>query len=380
MPQLETIPQLNLSTTVRTPNVNYSMPIIANPIEISAASASVDILLYGAPILIIVGTVFNALSAAVMLRKNLRDTTTCLFLTVLAFVDTAILYTGLLRQWFIVYNEFDIRKWAAVTCKLHPFLLYALNQFQAWLLVIVSMERVIAVFLPHRSKLLCTRTNAVASMVITAVVLGGLDAHFFWTKQYMHMRFSTFDAAVCTPINAGYEAFVRNVWPWIDFTVFSLLPFTLLICSNVAILLRVLYSDYLRRKNLHTHGNTVKMNSMTAILITISFSFLVTTAPISIFLIATGAQWGTVASISQLGKRTMWAVFNMLTYVNNTINFLLYCVSGSRFRRELVAMFRRTRRIAPKTTKRTQRTNVAATSRSAKDSNPGQSGVARHGV
>ena len=230
-------------------------------------------------------------------------------------------------------------------------------------------------YLPHQSKLLCTRTNAVASMVTTAVVLGTLDAHFFWTKQYMRTHFSTFHITVCTPIDAGYLAFLLNVWPWIDFIVFSLLPFTLLIGSNVAILLRVLYSDYMRRKNLHPHGNSVKMTSMTAILITISFSFLITTAPISIFLIATGAQWKSVASISQLGKRTVWAVFNLLTYVNNTINFLLYCVSGSRFRKELITIFRRKRTIAPTKTNRTLRPNVAATSGSTKPPNPGRSSV-----
>jgi hypothetical protein len=36
----------------------------------------------------------------------------------------------------------------------------------------------------------------------------------------------------------------------------------------------------------------------------------------------------------------MWAVVNILMYTNNSMNFLLYILSGSRFRREFKDLFR----------------------------------------
>ena len=121
------------------------------------------------------------------------------------------------------------------------------------------------------------------------------------------------------------------------------MPFGILVSSNVAILQRVLRSQYAHRKSQHVHGNATKMTSMTAILIVVTFSFFLTTAPISIYLIQNDTMRG--ESTSNDGAK--WVAFNLLTYTNNTINFLLYCVSGSRFRRELISMFWCKNRVVP---------------------------------
>ena len=338
----------NRRTTWKVPHA-YTNPVKTTTaatmpnIVVEEKPASYYVWLVGAPFLVVVGTAGNAMAAAVMMRKRLRETTTSLFLAVLAFVDTSILYIGLLRQWAIVCKDFDIRNYAEIICKLHPFLLYALNQFQAWLLVIVSFERLIAVFLPHHSKRLCTKTSAAVSLVVSAVVVVALNAHFLWTNQYVRIRFDDYMVSYCTPFDARNDTFRRDVWPWIDFVAFSLMPFGILVSSNVAILQRVLRSQYAHRKSQHVHGNATKMTSMTAILIVVTFSFFLTTAPISIYLIQNDTMRG--ESTSNDGAK--WVAFNLLTYTNNTINFLLYCVSGSRFRRELISMFRRKNRVVP---------------------------------
>ncbi|KAH3709263.1 hypothetical protein DPMN_068725 [Dreissena polymorpha] len=79
----------------------------------------------------------------------------------------------------------------------------------------------------------------------------------------------------------------------------------------------------------------VKKSSKTAILFTLSIVFLVTTSPVSIYLIGE-AYWikdADDASMAKLGF--WWAVVNMLMYTKNSINFLLYCLSGTKFRKEL---------------------------------------------
>jgi hypothetical protein len=39
------------------------------------------------------------------------------------------------------------------------------------------------------------------------------------------------------------------------------------------------------------------------------------------------------------------AVTQQLVYTNSAINFFLYCLSGSKFRKELIAIFRKTNRV-----------------------------------
>ena len=64
------------------------------------------IYLVGVPILILLGTVGNCLSLALMLRKALEDNTMSLLLAALAVVDTAVLYVTMLPIW--LETKFDI--------------------------------------------------------------------------------------------------------------------------------------------------------------------------------------------------------------------------------------------------------------------------------
>ena len=54
-----------------------------------------------------------------------------------------------------------------------------------------------------------------------------------------------------------------------------------------------------------------------------------------------------------------WALTNLLQYTNNSVNFLLYCLSGSRFREELWSMFRKNGRVAPLNFSHTRQSDVA---------------------
>ena len=81
------------------------------------------------PILIIFGSIGNTLSIVVLTRKSMRNSTTTLYLTFLAFSDILVLYTGLLRQWIFYVFEYDIRIVSEVGCKIHLCLVYTSLDF-----------------------------------------------------------------------------------------------------------------------------------------------------------------------------------------------------------------------------------------------------------
>jgi hypothetical protein len=315
--------------------------------DLADAQMAKKIWMYGSPILIAGGTLGNVLSFAVMLRKKIRHTTTSLYLLVLSVVDTVVLYTGLLRLYMKNTSGFDIRHSSALACKFHLFSVYASQQFDSWILVSVTLERLCAVFLPYKSKEIFTKQFATLSLVIQALVIIIINSNFFYTHELLQYRdMAGAIGVVCfTPLET-HLSFINDVWPWIDFCLFSLLPFAVILTSNVAIVCRLLWSRYVRRRHLRaTHD--VKMSSMTAILITVSVVFFLTTAPISIFLILS-AMLHKDADLQQRAYMALiWAVLNMILYTNNAVNFLLYCVSGPRFRRELRVMFCRSNSIHP---------------------------------
>ncbi|KAK2167040.1 hypothetical protein LSH36_32g06007 [Paralvinella palmiformis] len=290
-----------------------------------------NIWIYGAPTLLALGTIGNSLSILVMLRKSLRLYTTSLYLIVLAIVDTAVLYTGLLRYWIRELSNIDIRTLSVASCKFHIFLVYFLMQFESWIIVCVTVERLAAVFNPHRSKLIFTKRFAAIQISITALVLIVIDSHFFWSY--------TLRGDSCDSSNEKYTYFNSTVWGWLDFVLASLAPFVLMLTANAAIIARLLLLQRKRKINQMAAVNR-RNNTMTAILLTVNIVFLLTTAPIAIYLSRVDiwtARAKTEEDVARLD--IVWASVNIAAYTNNAINFVLYCLSSTSFRKELVKMF-----------------------------------------
>jgi uncharacterized membrane protein YgcG len=91
------------------------------------------------------------------------------------------------------------------------------------------------------------------------------------------------------------------------------------------------------------------MTSSTLMLMSVSVTFLLTTVPNVIYFLKVD-EWLTSAELDPdrvAGKRReawvrlVYAITNLLLYTNNSINFLLYCLTGSRFRRAARDLFAR---------------------------------------
>ena len=329
--------------------------------DLKHVKAAASIWMYGSPILIAVGTIGNILSFAVMLRKKIRQSTTSLYLSVLAIVDTAVLYTGLLNTELITiglgYNTFGFSQFA---CKFVFFILYTLQQFDSWVLVNVALERVCAVFLPHKVKEIFTKKFATVSLIIQALVIIAINNHFFYTRVLVVCPGRDGKCLSHCEVVDTYIAFVLNIYPWIDLCLLLLIPFTIIISSNVAIVYRLLCSRY-KKTRLHVNSQA-KMTSMTAILITVSIVFLVTTAPFRIYLIKLLDRYQDADMYQKATLTLVFVILNMIKYINYSVNFFLYCVSGPHFRKELKVMFSRKKRVNPiETTSASNRGHTSTT-------------------
>ena len=303
------------------------------------------------PILIVVGTIGNILSILVLTRRSIRVSTTALYLTFLAFSDLCVLYTGLLRQWLIYLFEFDVRHVSNAGCKLHIWLLYSSLDFSAWILIVVTLERVILSWCPYSAKTKCNRKYATVLVVILIFLLG-LNSHLL----YGMIHEERFDASTnttviskCVEINNKYGDFFNLTWPWIDLCALCLIPFSVIVIGNGFILLKVIKSKKKTKARVvpsintgetrTTHRNTSKHSSMTAMLFTLNMVFLVTTSPVSIYNIGY-THWLTDGTHQTYASLDLWwAIVNMLMYTNNSLNFLLYCLSGTRFRQAVIRLF-----------------------------------------
>ena len=293
--------------------------------QLESSFAAKNMWIYGSPVVITVGTMGNLLSVVVMLRQNLRKYTTSLYLLVLAVVDTVVLYAGLLRHWIRELFGTDIRDGSIAACRIHPFVLYLAIHVEACIIVCVGIERMVAVFFPHKAKRIFTRRFAACQMAIIGAILSGVNSHYYWTFTLINGRCHR---------DPRYEYFMRNVRPWIHFCLTSLMPFLVMLVTNSAIAAKLIHTNHVRNVKLNVRKDE-KLTSMTVILLSISVIFLLTTGPMAVLSIV-------FALIDDpVPYRLVWSSLNLLFYTNYSVNFSLYCVSAPRFRRELFEICRR---------------------------------------
>ncbi|GFO27884.1 growth hormone secretagogue receptor type 1-like [Plakobranchus ocellatus] len=393
------------------------------------------------------------MSVAVMSRTNMRTSQASVYLIALALADIIVLYTGLLRHFIKEVSGVDIRHFSTASCKLHPFLVYTSLDTSVWILVAFTGERIISVYLPYKVKNICTRFTSLVLVGVILVVMFALNSHFLYgmsSVTEVQNDNSTWSHP-CYYINSEYQEFVNHDWPWIDFCVFNLVPFTLLSIGNLCIAIRVIRSRRRAKKvgpvdlnqattNIITKIKTVpathtlspfratangttsasrcqeetktaifncaftppscvpatftsrawkgrvrpddeadirsspsglaarssfspedqapparssrkndRISSMTVILLLLNMVFLVTTTPVSVFFIIHD-NWKkrTNNDIKEYALyRLTFTVVNLIQYMNNSINFIFYCITSSRFRKELQAMIFRKNRVAP---------------------------------
>ena len=295
------------------------------------------------PIVMTLGTIGNTLAIVVLSKKKMRRMPSSLFLIVLAVSDLLMLYLGLLRHCIRVFNEVDIREFTLTGCKVHVFLVYFIKHFSAWLLVAVALERFISVWFPFRAKTICTHRNAAFGVCAIAVALVGINLYFFWTQGERIVRIANSNRTRKYPCNHReiFDFFSEQIWPGLEASIFTYIPFTIMLSCNTLIIFR-LAQIRLQRKRLgatsHGSQDSIQMTTMTGMLLAATFTFLILNTPVSLYLIGQSTFWKEERKQNH-NFQIFWAITQQLMYLNNAINFLLYFISSPRFRHELKKLF-----------------------------------------
>lgn len=311
-----------------------------------------------APILLLIGASGNGLSFIILRSCSFSKCSIAFTLSALAIVDTSVLFTNLGRQWiFYVTDGFDVRTvlWS-FGCKFHLFLTYYLGQLSSWTLVVVTIERVVCISMPFFARTACTKSRIVLSWVLVAIFLAVLNSHFFWTARYYEIQVpvavnTTKGTSMCF-IGFEHRDFFYKTWYWIDFTLLSIIPFIFIFTGNIVITVCVFRAMKFRQQQTPTVyapplGQTSTesckpLTSSTAMLIGISVLFLIATTPSAIYFLLFDTLIGDASDAHEVAKtRLVFAITNLLHFANNALNFILYCLTGSRFRRAFVDHFRR---------------------------------------
>ncbi len=286
------------------------------------------------PFLVTFGVCGNVLSLAVMCGRHFQRSPSAFLLSALAMVDSLVLLIGPLRPWLHSVADINIRATGNAVCKGHYFLSHLVTHLSAWTLVLINIERVLSVLVPFKAKKFCSRSRMIMAWFAVLAGLVATNVHALWTVSTCYDWEEREN--VCS-FRSPYSWFGEYVWPWLDLTLLWLIPFCVIVISNAIIWLRMWQKSRTSTLRSHTGRASLRQRSLTLMLLALGMAFLCTTSPISIYLIV-DPFWEKESQTEKDISYTMFVVFNNLQYVNNAINFLLYCASGSKFRHALGSM------------------------------------------
>ena len=292
-----------------------------------------------APWLLFVALIGNLVAFAVFSMPSYRHSLTSMLYRVLAVADTmvVVIYDGFGTLAMIVSGE-NLIGHNTTTCRFFVPLHLWSRAFSAWVLVIIGLERVIGILRPHRAKVINTKRRYGWIITVTALALLCFYAPLFLGL----MRIPVYNEGVEI---GGYCAFYyyRNhleeyfmIFDWGNLILTSLLPFVVIISSNVAIIIALIK----RRKRVSkSHGNQSYNNNAVAILISVSLTFIILTLPYPIYIILQG--YFSDMDNHNLFERTsviLGTLAPICDSMNHSINFALYCLCGRKFRQCLLEM------------------------------------------
>jgi len=283
------------------------------------------IMLIVPPIILIFGSVCNALTVAVFMRPALQGTTASFLLILLSITDTISLHMGAWAEWLktvfrLMQNGYNLEASNDITCKIYWYLYQTFRTLSVWILVIVTLERLISIVLPLRSETICRRRNVYITCAILTISLFLIHIPYL---IYMQQESGPGGLVGC---GADYMSLF-----WIDSLDRVIIPFIIMLIANIIIIF-ILFQSHNSRKSISSSESFQfegrKLRLLTMMLLAVSFAHLVLTIPAILFMFDNND--GNVLVYMTL--------ITCMMYFDQSINFLLYCISGKLVRTEFLAM------------------------------------------
>jgi len=309
-------------------------------------------------ILIIIGTFGNLISLIVLTRPVLRRYSTSVYLIVLAVSDILVLYFVVLREtiYAITGTRFADASW--LSCKMTWWFAYSAAGCSVFMLVLLTLERVLMVKTPMFLRNKLTPTNAFKTSSAVAIVVLVLNAHMlfgfdFYDSNKANVTFYSYvtepDLTLypCYYSSDKYRAFFIGPWSIILLTVYNIVPIIVISVGNMNIRnglarrRRVVgiasLSDHQTSANpvsANSSGSKPKDKSFTRILLVLSCFFLVTTLPYCVYVVVKN-QMTLVTGRTFARLQLLEVCIHCLMYSNFTFDFVFYFVGGTSFRKIL---------------------------------------------
>ena len=294
----------------------------------------------GGFLLIVLGTVGNGISMAVMRRERMKSAVAVIYLMALAITDTAFLWISGGHWWILATFDLGLPDLHMATCKLYFFLGNFLHMLSAWIIVFLSVQRMLVVLLPYKAKQIATRNKTWLSLLILTLTLVAYNTYPLIAVGLFSATFSGETINVCVYGIIAKVHFHQDDWQPSVLVTSKILPYSMIFIANMVLIVKFIQSKVKRTLVTSEEQNRSRQaKRITTTLISVSLIFLILHTPrvIVIHLLTSSTsqdkKYGIILNI--LGQCAYF-----LVNLNHAINFLLYYFTWPPFRMELCILMR----------------------------------------
>lgn len=287
------------------------------------------------PTLFIIGLCGNILTIVILHKNSFQKLSIDVVLTVLAISDTVmIIMQPFNKKFFIRLISFDVRGQSLLSCKLFFWVWRCAKMTSSWFVVLISMERFVAVWFPMRANVINSKSHIL-------ILIGCVYTTIFSFNASWGVFCDVKSGSHCMPnmpVKEEHRALAAN-YVIAGTMIYSIIPVTIIFFLN-CLTITQLFTQHARRQEMSSiesqstnSGQTVKT---TAMLLSVSIAFLVLVVPISI-----------VHCISLLSNEPIFQSTNpkivilretaqIMEQLNHACNFFFYVLTSERFRKEFL--------------------------------------------
>jgi hypothetical protein len=243
---------------------------VETQIDFDLTSIVKYISLYIYPIFIFMGIVGNSLSCLIMFLNVRRNGYPAnLYLALLAFVDCLFLLGSALPDWFShIHHKLDIKFLSELCCRFVYWFGHFTTHLSAGLVVSVTVERFIAIQYPFIAHRINTVRHTHIGLIILITFFFLLDSRVFVLVKHFHedlhivltchngtyIKYERQDLFHCDTTNQYNE----QRWVFIDFAVYTLIPFLIIVTLNSLIIHRLIDAQRVRQSMCYSNKGLTK--------------------------------------------------------------------------------------------------------------------------
>ena len=198
-------------------------------------------------------------------------------LIALAVADSLVLVMGLTDHFLDQGLTIWLEEMNSFLCKSLRFVEGIVNYTAVYYLIIFTIFRVISVYFPHKNNIYCTRKRAFIAVTVTFIIMCLINLEYVSIQYFpLYDKNSNFIGNACW-FKGKWEHYYSD---YIVLCINAIIPFSILLIGNSMIIYKIRISNTQRQKMTQiANQHADDLQSMTAMLISISVLFLVTQTP-----------------------------------------------------------------------------------------------------